>query len=288
MRVLVTGAAGFIGRRVSALAPSGTEVIAVLRPGAEVSADLGAAQVVEADLGSPAAELPHAVDAVVHLAQAGTGEETGPAAQALFDVTVGGTTRLLEHARRAGAKRFLLASTATVYARSRDRLAEDAPLDTATLYPAAKRSAELLAQSYAGELTALGLRIFTPYGPGQRGRLIARLIERVRAGEPVQVQGDRGLLLSPVHVDDIALAIHAALRLPAEEPSFDLVNVAADEALGIREIASLIGDAVGREPVFDELGGAEPGGLTADCTKLRAMLPELAARPFAEGIRESV
>ncbi len=288
MRMLVTGAAGFIGRRVCASAPPGMDVVAVVRPGAEVPDALDGANVVEADLSDPGVSLPAPVDAVIHLAQAGTGNETGPAAQELFDVTVAGTTRLLEHARVAGAERFLLASTATVYARSPERLAEDAPLDTSALYSAAKRSAELLLQSYADELSGLGLRIFTPYGPGQRDRLIPRLIERVRKGESVQVEGERGLLLSPIHVDDIAAAIHGALGLRARGPGFDLVNVAADEALGIREIAAQIGAAVGREPVIEELGGDEPGGLTADLGKLRALLPDLRPRPFAEGIRESV
>ena len=46
--------------------------------------------------------------------------------------------------------------------------------------------------------------------------------------------------------------------------------------------------AVGREPVIEELGGDEPGGLTADLGKLRALLPDLRPRSFADGIRETV
>jgi nucleoside-diphosphate-sugar epimerase len=285
MRVLVTGAAGFIGGRVCALAPEGTEAIAAVRPGQSAPS---VSEVVEADLTAAGLgdALPGELDAVVHLAQSSARGDDEAARAETAALAVGATERLLEHARGAGATRFVLASTATVYARSPDPLSEEAPLDLSGHYARAKRGGELLLAEGRTDLASLALRIFTPYGHDQRDRLIARLIGRVRDGKPVQVEGERGLLLSPVHVDDVALAIHAALARPPQ-PGFELLNVAAGEALGIREIAEEIGEAVGREPVIEELGGAEPGGLTADVTRLRAALPGLEPRPFAQGIRET-
>ena len=61
------------------------------------------------------------------------------------------------------------------------------------------------------------LRLFTAYGPGQSGQLIAELVERVRGGEPIVVEGRRGLLLSPIHVDDIADAVLASLTVSGDE-----------------------------------------------------------------------
>lgn len=270
MRVLLTGAGGFIGGRLRELAPQGLDLVPL-----------------DGDLLSAALELPPALDAVVHLAQPRPTGDPEADRRALRGVTVEGTARLLEHAREAGALRFVLASTATVYARSPDPLPEDAELDLSSDYARAKVEAERALAAGSDGLASTALRIFTPYGPGQRGRLVARLIERVRAGEPVQVQGRRGLLLSPVHVDDVALAIAAVLRLPAG-PGFRPLNVAGDEALGIREVTEEIGRAVGRDPVFEELGGGEPGGLTADVSLMRSLLPGVRPRGFAEGIRETV
>jgi nucleoside-diphosphate-sugar epimerase len=269
MRTLVTGAGGFIGSRVCALAPSGTDAVPL-----------------EGDLLAGDPRMPEDIDAVVHLAHPRPTGDAEADIRALEGVTVDGTARLLERARAAGARRFLLASTATVYARSPRPLAEDAPLDLSSDYARAKVAAERVLAEGADGISAMALRIFTPYGPGQRDRLIARLIDRVRAGEPVQVEGERGLLLSPIHVDDVAAAILAALELDPE-PGVTAVNVGVAEALGIREIATRIGAVVGREPVFEELGGEEPGGLTADVTRMRALLPGVRPRPFAEGIRQT-
>lgn len=270
MRALVTGAGGFIGSRLLELAGDGFQPLPL-----------------QGDLLASGLALPEGIDAVVHLAQPRVTGDAEADRRAMRGVTVEGTERLLEHAARVGAGRFVLASTATVYARSPEPLAEDAELDLADDYPRSKVEAERLLAGGADPVAATALRIFTPYGPGQRDRLIPRLIERVRAGEPVQVEGERGLLLSPVHVDDVAMAIREVLALPPR-PGFTALNVAASESLGIRRIAQVIGEAVGREPVFEELGGPEPGGLTADLTRMRDLLPDLRPRPFAEGIRQTV
>ena len=162
----MTGATGLIGRELVLTASRSHDVVAVTR-GAPTE-DAGVTWV-HADLGSPELDLPRAlpesVDAVVHLAHSGSYRTFPEGATDVVAINVTATARLLDYARRAGARRFVLGSTGTVYARSPEPLSEDAPLDCRSILAASKRSAELLAQPYAGILGCRILRIFTTYGP---------------------------------------------------------------------------------------------------------------------------
>lgn len=271
----MTGATGFIGREVLRRAPGDLEVVALARrdPGVPwIAADL-----------AEALPDPGPFDVLVHLAQAGD-YRTLEHATDVVDVNVGGTARVLDLARRHGA-RVVHASTATVLRCSDAPLDEDAPIDARGIYAASKRSAELVASAYADDVPVWCLRIFGAYGPGQRDRLVADLVERVSEGRAVTVQGERGLLQSPVHVADVADAVLAAAgRAPA---GMETVNVGGPDALGIGELAQAIGEAVDREPVLERVDGPEPGGYVADLTRLRATFA-LEPRRFADGIRDTV
>ena len=290
MRVLVTGAKGFIGRALLRVAPPEWEIAAVVR-GARPPASTvpKAVQWVDADLREPGFErrLPSDVDAVVHLAQARAPSGFPGSVREMVDLNVVATARLLEHARVSAASRFVLASTGTVYRQSAQRLGEDAPVDCASFYAASKRSAELLSRPYGDLLACHALRLFTVYGDGQEGRLIPNLLARLRAGEPVTVSGDRGLLLSPVHVDDVAAALIATVGSEAPVRPFEITNVGGPDALGVREIAEILGRVVGHAPRFQAAGTEEPGGFVADISKLLRTLPIPPPRRFAEGAAQA-
>jgi UDP-glucose 4-epimerase len=286
VRVLVTGATGFIGRSLLAAVPSDLDVVAIAR-GAP-PADPAGVEWVSTDLAEEGFErsLPGRVDAVVHLAQSRDDANFPDGARDMVAVNVTATVRLLEYARRSGAGRFVLASTATVYRHRAEPLGEDAPLDCSSFYAASKRSAELLARPYAELVPCHVLRLFTVYGAGQQGRLIAKLAERVRGGETVTVEGNRGLLLSPVHVDDVVATLLEALRTPPAG-GFETTNVGGPDALGIRDIAQTLGRVLGREARLESAGDGEPGGLVADISKLRRTFDVPPPMAFEEGAARS-
>ncbi len=242
-RVLVTGATGLIGRALLE-AGAGHELVPL-----------------QGDLTDPGftAGLPEGVDSVIHLARSRR-QHDPDGAEDVRAVNVEGTRRLLDWAAAGGASRFMLASTASVYRASDAPLAEDAPIEPGDLYSESKREAELLLDERAGTLEAFCLRIFTPYGPGQSGQLISGLIERARAGRPIQVQGERGLLLSPILASDVAAAFLRALELPAASAT-TTVNVGGPDHLGIREVGEAIGSALGIEPSLRAGRGGRAGGL---------------------------
>lgn len=287
MRILLTGATGLIGREVVRLAPAGWEIVAV---GRRPSDPIRPVETVQADLAAPgfAAALPGDVDAVVHLAQAREYRDFPACAPGVIAVNVTATAALLDHAVRCGAGQFLLASTATVYrpgavGGADPPLREDAPVRCRSIYSASKRSAELLAGPYAALLPARALRIFTAYGAVRDGRLVSDLIDRVEHGRAVEVQGERGLVTTPIHAADAARAVIAAVRRPPRRGELDIVNVAGPQALGIADMARAIGRVIGREPRFEARAGAPPS-FAADRTKCVAVLGVAEPAAFEAGL----
>lgn len=278
MRILLTGATGLIGREVVRQAPADWELVAVAR------AQIPGVATVTADLTDPAfvSLLPTGLDAIVHLAQARDYRHFPECAPGVVAINVTATAALLDHAARHDIGQVLLASTATVYEPRPEPLREDAPVRVRSIYAASKRSAELLATPYASQLPVRALRVFTTYGPEHDGRLVADLIHRVQTGRAVTVQGERGLMTSPIHSSDVARAIVASVARPPAVGALDLLNVGGP-VTGIRDMAEAIGERLGREPVFEPVAG-DPPCFAADPTKRRAVLDLPEPLSFAEGL----
>jgi len=287
MKILVTGAQGFIGRAlITALAPE-HEVFAVCRR--EAQFDQQNVAVVRADLSVPAdlKLLPSRIDRVVHLAQSSRFRDwpAADAGQDLFRVNVLATQALLEYAHRAGASQFLQASTGSVYSPSAQRQSEQAPTAPTGYYAATKLAAEVLARPYDSLFATCALRLFFPYGPGQTDRLMSDLIGRVTSGRAISLRGNaEGFHFNPTYIGDIVTVIvHAVGALWR-----GVVNVAAPETISLREAGSLIGAALGRDAVFELLEGPLPLPILPALDELRARLPGFRCRGFADGIRATV
>ena len=133
-------------------------------------------------------------------------------------------------------------------------------------YFRSKRMAELLVENYAGELGGGILRFFFAYGPGGK-LLVARLAAKVLTGEEIVIEGDPGIAMNPIYIDDAAGAVEAALGLSEQAT----VNVAGDEVLRVRELVERLAEAIGREP-RRRAGGDAPGDLVADTSRMRSVL----------------
>jgi nucleoside-diphosphate-sugar epimerase len=219
------------------------------------------------------------VDAVVHLAQSPRYRDFPDGAADVYAVNAAATFELLEYARSAGAGRFLLASSGAVYRGGPEPLREDAQLAPANLYAATKAAAEWTVRSYCALLDAVILRFFFPYGPGQTGMLMPSLVQRVLDGEPVEVRGDPGLRLNPIHVDDAVRAVVAALSL-AGAGTF---NVAGSDTVTLTGLVDLIGEVAGVTPDISHTQDGQ-ADLVAD---IRSMVDTLGIEPMVP-LREGV
>jgi len=254
MRVLVTGARGYLGRTVvEQLRAAGHTPVAF-------AGDIRTAEVPPSD-------------GVVHLAALGRVRESFEDPLAYYDVNVTGTLRLL----RAAAPRFVLASTAGVYGAPRHPvIAEDHPRAPANPYAATKAAAEdaLAWTARAGGVAAVSLRLFNVAGGGDRDetRVVTRACAVAAGRVPfLDVYGDGSAVRDFVHVRDAARAFVLALE-SAAPGRHEAYNVGATPA-SVAEVVAAAERVTGR-PVAVRRRPAHPGEtpeLRADTAKLRAL-----------------
>ena len=243
-RVLVTGATGGLGRTlVPALVAEGHAVRATGRNrtigDALTGVDFIAADLAEEDL-SP---LVRDVEIVFHLAA-----RSSPwGSDALFEaVNVVATRRLLDAARAAGCRRFVFASTPSVFAEPRDRLAltEESPVASpfASAYARTKYEAERLVLAADSEaMRAVALRPRAIVGPHDTV-LLPRLLRIARRGALPLPRGGAALIeISDVR--DVARAFIAAAR--SEKACGRAINISGGQPRPVRDIALAACKALG-------------------------------------------
>jgi len=278
--VLVSGASGLLGSAILSRLDERAEVIAICRSKPVTGRHL----VTDLSSNWSLSQLPQRVDTVIHLAQSEKFRNFPTSAKEVFDVNVVSLQRLLDYAKRARAERFIIASSGGVYGFGEKPFAEEMEVrqrGDLGFYLGTKICAEILAENYSSFFKVIVLRFFFIYGPRQRrDMLMPRLAQSVRKGRPIQLQGAEGIRTNPVYVDDAAASVMTALDLDESQR----INVAGAEVLSLRQIAEVLGEAVGREPCFEVDAKAESRHLVGDISRMRALLgaPKVS---FAEGIR---
>jgi UDP-glucuronate 4-epimerase len=311
VKLIVTGAAGFIGSHVvERLLARGHQVVGIdnfdpFYDPAVKRGNLAAAlaspgfRLVEADIRDAAALQAAAraadgegADAVVHLA-ARAGVRPSIAEPLLYSqVNVDGTVAVLELARALGAARFVFGSSSSVYGNNpRVPFAETDPVEAPiSPYAATKRAGELVCHTYAHlyGLSVACLRFFTVYGPRQRPDLaIHAFARRMARGEPVPLFGDGTSERDYTYVDDIVQGVEGAVRFTGEHPgAFEVFNLGESRTVPLLRLVELLGAALGVEPRI-EWRPAQPGDVVrtyADVGKARRMLGYAPAVAVEEGI----
>jgi len=293
-RVLVTGAAGFIGGHVcQALVDGGYSVVGLDnfdpfydRAIKEETVGRLAAHrqfsFVEGDIRNDGVldEVLRSIDLVVHLA-ARAGVRPSIEDPVLYSsVNVEGTVRLLEQSRRAGVRRFVFGSSSSVYgdATPVPFNEEAAAVTPVSPYAATKRAGELLCHVYTdlyGMRIAV-LRFFTVYGPRQRPDLAIHKFTRLLAsGSPIEQFGDGSTERDYTHVSDILRGVMGAIRwTESEGPLLEIFNLGESRTVRLDRLIELIAAALQAEPRIDRLP-RQPGDVVrtfADISKARRVL----------------
>jgi UDP-glucuronate 4-epimerase len=309
-RLLVTGAAGFIGSHlIEALLSQGDEVVGVdnfdafypramkERNLAEVGRQPGLS-FWEHDILDVAAVrerlTPDTV--VVHLAaKAGVRPSLAdPVGYARANVT--GTAAVLEAARQAGVSRIVFGSSSSVYGDSTPApFREDATaVVPVSPYAATKRAAELLLSSVTPiyGFRAASLRFFTVYGPRQRPDLaIHALTRQMVERRTLTLFGDGTQARDYTYCDDIIAGVLAAVRWTGNAPiGVETFNLGGNRSIATGDMVAEIAAALGVQPKV-EWGPMQPGDVqrtAADLTKSSAVLGYTPKTPFSEGVRRFV
>jgi len=293
MRVLVTGAAGFVGYHVAgALLARGCDVVGVdncndyydvrlKRARLEILGRSAAFVFHEVDLADHAAILAagQGVDVVVHLAaQAGVRYSLEkPFAYAASNLT--GHLSVLEMVRHSSSVSHLIyASSSSVYGMgSALPYGEGARADRpSSLYAATKRADELMSSSYTHlfGLKQTGLRFFTVYGPwGRPDMAYFGFAEAICDGRPVTLY-DRGRLKRDfTYIDDIVAGVLGVLDNPPVSAEHRVFNIGNHRAEYVTELVRLLEESLGRKALVEERPKpeADPVETWADVSALGAL-----------------
>lgn len=163
-----------------------------------------------------------------------------------------GTLNMLELCRATGTKKFIVASTSSIYG-------EDPPYPTPEMassseplqpYAASKKGAEAMAHAYHHlyDIDVSVLRFFTVYGPAGRPDLsIFRFVQWISEGRPVRVNGDGEQSRGFTYIDDIARGTILALKPVGHE----IINLGGHEVITINNLIKLIEDIVGKKAIVE-------------------------------------
>jgi UDP-glucuronate 4-epimerase len=315
MRVLVTGGAGFVGSHLVESLLADGHVVTVLDnfdpfyppqlkrrtiERLKAISPPGALAVVEGDI-RVAADVRRALEAgqpdvIAHLA-ALAGVRPSCERPALYaEVNVVGTTVMLEAARGAGVRRFLFASSSSVYGETaavpfREDDSCGAPISP---YAATKRAGELLCHTYAHlyDMRIICPRFFTVYGPRQRPDLaIHKFCRAIAAGMPIPMFGDGSTRRDYTEASDIIRGVRSALAwTDAAGPGFEIVNLGGARPIRLIDLVRHLERLLARPAVLD-WQVPQPGDVAltyADTSHARELLGYEPRVPIEEGLARFV
>ncbi len=306
MRVLVTGAAGFIGSHLcERLLTDGWTVVGIdnfdefydpqIKRG-NISNCLKNRdfKLIEADIRDSAAmdKATEGVEIIVHLA-ARAGVRPSITQPMLYaDVNINGTIVLLEAAKKSKIDNFIFGSSSSVYGNNEKvPFSEDDNIDfPISPYAATKKAGELICHTYHHlyGMSITCLRFFTVYGPRQRPDLaihkFAKLIEQDR---PIPVYSDGTMMRDFTYIDDIITGTVAAMQKCS---GFNIYNLGESSPVTVNDLIAEIEKALGKKAVKEYLP-PQQGDVErtyADITKAAKELGYAPATPLQAGLAKFI
>ncbi|MEU6271776.1 SDR family oxidoreductase [Streptomyces populi] len=285
MRVLLTGHQGYLGTVMApVLTAAGHEVVG-LDSGLFADCVLGPTPAdppgTKVDLRDVTAEHVAGVDAVIHLAALSNDPLGSLAPELTYDINHHASVKLAKLAREAGVRRFLYASTCSVYgaAGGDELVAEDAPLRPVTPYAESKvRVEDDLHELADGDFSPVYMRNATAFGFSPRLRadiVLNNLVGHALLSGEVLVLSDGTPWRPLVHAADIARAFTAALDAPREAVHDRAFNIGSEtNNVTVAEIAEQVAEAVsGAKVVITGENGADPRSYRVDFSRFLTAIP---------------
>jgi nucleoside-diphosphate-sugar epimerase len=286
LRILVTGHLGYLGTRlVPILRTAGMEVVGLdnglFRDCA--IAQIEPAPAIEKDIRDVEAADVSGFDAIIHLAGFSS-EELGHVHPALtFEVNFEATMRLAQLAREAGVRRFLFASSTSVYGPGATGCGEGAPLKPESPYAVSKALAEEeLARLARADFSPAFLRAAQPYGVSPMLRfepILNNLVSQAAADSCIRMDLHPQARFDLIHVEDLARAYLAVLQAPDRTVHRQAFNIGVPgETYSLGQLAAFVRETAGGAQI-EALGRLQTmGDATAKFGKIGCMLPDYRPR----------
>ena len=304
---LITGAAGFIGSHLAQrLLDDGHRVVgvdnfhdfydpAIKRQNIAAIETHERFELIEADIRDRQAMLDtfaaHRPTTVAHIAAMAGVRPSIERPDLYAAVNVNGTVNLLDAAIAHGTKRFLFASSSSVYGNnSKVPFAEDDNVDhPISPYAATKKAAELICHTYwhLHRLPVFCLRFFTVYGPRQRPDLaIGKFLRLVADNQPIPMFGDGSTSRDYTYIDDIIQGVVAAIDRCNATAGYRVFNLGGNQPTSLKDMIAIIESVTGKTAQIEQKP-MQPGDVTrtwADLTRSQAELGYQPTTSLADGI----
>lgn len=313
MNILVTGCAGFIGWKVcELLLEEGQTVIGIdnLNDAYDVRLkhwrlqhledrsnfhfhrlDITDRNALSTFFNSKSAIRNPQFEAVINLAARAGVRQSLEDPWAYYETNLTGTLNLLELCRLSGIKKFVLASTSSLYGAKNTRpFGEEANTDgPLSPYAASKKAAEALCYTYhhLHELDVTIFRYFTVYGPAGRPDMsIFRFIKWIAENEPLTLYGDGTQERDFTYVDDIARGTVLGLK----PLGYEVINLGSDRPVKLQQIIKSIERLLSRHAVIQSrpVHPADVPATWADVSKARKLLGWRPQTAWEDGLAQTV
>lgn len=305
---LVTGAAGFIAARVSALLmEQGHHVVGLdnLNDAYDVRMkNWRLAQLTgqpnftfaRVDITDRAAldgvlDQYRRIDGVINLAARAGVRASVEDPRAFVDTNLNGTLNLLEACRQREIPKLVLASTSSIYGADAPQPTPETAESSRPLQPyaASKKAAEVMCHAYhfLHGLDVTIFRYFTVYGPAGRPDMVMfRFTQWIREGRPVLLNGDGGQSRGFTYVDDIARGTIAGLK----PLGYEIINLGGHEPITMNAMIARLEELIGQPAhvVYQPFHKADMLANLADDAKARLLLDWTPQVPLAQGMRHLV
>lgn len=294
MNYIVTGGAGFIGSRIAAaLIKEGHEVTVAddLSTGKESNIPEGAI-FVKGDLSSAEIynSLPKVTDAILHLAGQSSGEISFENPVRDLERNTVSTLRLLKYAKEAECKRFVYASSMSVYGDTKGHPGcEDSPCDPQSCYGIGKLASEQYIKMLTGSMSYTIWRMFNVYGPGQdlsnlKQGMVSIYLAQALNSQVILVKGSKKRYRDFIYIDDVVTAWIQSLDSGLCDNK--VLNLGTGIKTTVDDLLQLIISITGERTIRIE-GGTEGDqhGIVANPERLCVSIPDIQFTSLPNGLR---
>lgn len=308
MKILVSGAAGFIASHLAeALLESGHEVIgldcftdyysrSLKEKNLETAKKFSNFKFIEADLNQANLdEILNSCQVVYHqAAQAGVRSSWGKNFEIYLRNNILATQKLLEAARSKPIKKFIFASSSSVYGMTQKfPMKENHPLLPVSPYGVTKLAAENLVYLYWKNfgVSTVSLRYFTVFGPRQRPDMaFTRFIKAILKNESFDIYGDGQQVRDFTFVGDAVAANLNLLKIESEKFAGRVFNIGGGNPASVNEVIKIIEKISGQKarPNYQEFQKGDVLKTKADTTGARKILKYKPATGLADGLKAQI
>jgi UDP-glucose 4-epimerase len=294
MKILITGANGFIGKNLVTRIQSAHETIFLTRQTPDTLGKDGSfpmpnmKNVITQNLLEPfdSSLLPNDIDAIIHLAQSKNYSAFPEHAKEVFDINVASTFNFLNYAVNSNVKYFLYASSGSVYSPYARKMDENSPIQTNDFYANSKYISEKLLSCFREKIKTCCFRIFFPYGIFQKQQFMNRIINNILLKKEIEITGDNnGMIFTPTYVNDIA-----ELMLQATEKHLQgIVNISSGHCIDMRNLCNTLVKMLSSPSVKFNYSPNKPKYKITPCMdNFHNLFPEFTFTSLSDGLSESI